>query len=198
MGAPAIYLAPFGFPYNGRKRMNPDTVNKVEMSRPLMETLQAHHGDSWGWALSVCDWDKHMAEDVLQEAYLRVLDGRAQFQGRSSEKTWFFSVIRRVGSEHRRAGSRSTRLARKWFAANDDATPDTTFESAGDDESNAQFRQLLAGLSQRQREVLHLVFYSGLTVEEAATTLGLSVGSARTHYHRGKTQLAEQLEQDND
>ncbi|NND67378.1 MAG: RNA polymerase sigma factor [Halioglobus sp.] len=168
------------------------------MPLPLMDTLQQHHSESWGWALSVCDWDKQMAEDVLQEAYLRVLDGRAQFGGRSSEKTWFFSVIRRVGSEQYRAGARTMRLARKWFAANDDIAPDTTFADAKENESTARFRQLLAALSQRQREVLHLVFYSGLTVEEAATTLGMSVGSARTHYHRGKAQLAEQLEQDDD
>lgn len=198
MGAPVIYLAPPGFSYNVRERVKRTTVNKTDTSRPLMEALQAHHGDSWGWALSVCDWDRQLAEDVLQEAYLRVLDGRARFGGKSSAKTWFFAVIRRVGSEQRRAGLRSTRLARRWFAANDDTAPDTTFESAGEDESTARFRQLLQGLSQRQREVLHLVFYSGLTVEEAATTLGLSVGSARTHYHRGKSQLAQQLERDND
>ena len=76
-----------------------------------------------------------------------------------------------------RRAARTTRLARKWFAANDDVAPDTTFEQAGEDESTAQFRRMLATLSPRQREVLHLVFYSGLTVEEAA--LHFPVKSAR-------------------
>ena len=58
--------------------------------------------------------------------------------------------------------------------------------------------EALKALSPRQREVLHLVFYSGLTLEETAATLDMTVGSARTHYHRGKTQLASMLELDND
>ncbi len=198
MGAPVIDVVPLPFRDKGRARMAADAVSKARMSRPLIQVLQEHHEDSWGWALSVCDWDRHTAEDVLQDAYLRVLDGRARFRGKSSAKTWFFSVIRRVGSEHRRAGLRGARLARKWFAANDEVAPDAAFEGAGEDEATTRFRRLLQGLSQRQREVLHLVFYCGLTVEEAAATLGLSVGSARTHYHRGKAQLAGQLERDHD
>ena len=66
------------------------------MNASLMELLQCHHSDSWGWALSCCEWRQSLAEDVLQEAYLRVLDGSARFAGHASEKTWFFAVIRRV------------------------------------------------------------------------------------------------------
>jgi RNA polymerase sigma-70 factor (ECF subfamily) len=45
----------------------------------------------------------------------------------------------------------------------------------------------------RQQDVLHLVFYQGLTVEEAAHVMAVSVGAARTHYARGKARLAELL-----
>jgi RNA polymerase sigma-70 factor (ECF subfamily) len=51
----------------------------------------------------------------------------------------------------------------------------------------------LRALPGRQRQVLHLVFHEDLTVEAAAGVRGVTVGSARTHYARGKARLRELL-----
>jgi RNA polymerase sigma-70 factor (ECF subfamily) len=53
--------------------------------------------------------------------------------------------------------------------------------------------EALRTLPRRQREVLELVFYQDLTVEQAARTMGVAVGTARIHYHRGKKRLLEVL-----
>ena len=57
----------------------------------------------------------------------------------------------------------------------------------------ASLQVLLLRLSPRQRELLHLVFYQEQTIEESAQILGITVGSARTHYERGKARLREWL-----
>jgi RNA polymerase sigma-70 factor (ECF subfamily) len=65
-------------------------MDRAELEREL-ERL---HGASWGWALACCGRDRGAAEDVLQSAYLKVLSGRARFDGRSAFRTWMFGVVR--------------------------------------------------------------------------------------------------------
>jgi RNA polymerase sigma-70 factor (ECF subfamily) len=69
--------------------------------------------------------------------------------------------------------------------------PGTLLEQS---ETQAQFLQALDKLPQRQREVLHLVFYEDLSLREAATVMRVTIGSTRRHYDRGKKRLRELLE----
>lgn len=166
---------------------------------PELEELKNQHADNFGWALACCAWQRDSAEDVLQEAYLRVLDGRAEFGGKSSRKTWFFAVIKRVAADMQRTQKRRSVLNIRMVAGSEASIRDEALrtnppaDAMHRDETTQRLQLALQRVSQRQREVLHLVFYSGLTLEEAAETLQLSLGSARTHYHRGKERLAQLL-----
>lgn len=161
----------------------------------VLEQLKNQHADNFGWALACCAWEREVAEDVLQEAYLRVLDGRAEFGGRSSLKTWFFAVIKRVAVDVERTQKRRSILTLRIVVSDEAAGTAPLVDTLYENEASRQLQQALLQLSQRQREILHLVFYAGLTLEEAAATLQLGLGSARTHYHRGKQRLAELLMQ---
>jgi RNA polymerase sigma-70 factor (ECF subfamily) len=153
------------------------------MSTQLASQVAALHQESFAWALGCCRRDRREAEEVLQTVYLKVLDGRARFEGRSTLKTWLFSVIRRTAAQHQRTAWlqwRRTAPLVEVPAAEPDAEPDLRLELLTD---------ALSRLSRRQREVLLLVFYHECTVEEAAGVMGVGIGSARTHYERGKARL---------
>lgn len=156
----------------------------------LRAELARGHLESHGWAVRCCAGDRVEAEDVLHRAYVKVLDGEAKFEGKSSFKTWLFGVIRRTAWEQaRQSWLRRLRLERWWHTSSHNDAQDVT-----DDERIPRLRKTLAQLSKRQQEVLHLVFYQDLTIQEAAEVLAMPVGTARTHYERGKERLRRLLE----
>jgi RNA polymerase sigma-70 factor (ECF subfamily) len=160
---------------------------RVELAR--LHTL------SFAWALHCCRHRPEEAQDVLHEVYVRVLEGRARYAGHASTKTWLFAVIRRTAREQRRRRWLRTALIERWLQHGPSSDPLAVSERELDDaKANARLRAALDRLSPRQREVLHLVYYQELTIEEAAGLAGISLGSARTHFERGKARLREQLQ----
>jgi RNA polymerase sigma factor (sigma-70 family) len=163
----------------------------------LRTELERHHRACQGWALSCCSRNATAAEEVLQSAYLRVLDGRARYAGQAQFRTWLFGVIRRTAAEERRRfWLRRLRLARYARSADGPTAPSEQAVEADLERSEEQaaFASALDALSARQRQVLHLVFYQDLTIEEAAEVMGVSLGAARQHYARGKDRMRRWLE----
>jgi RNA polymerase sigma-70 factor (ECF subfamily) len=170
------------------------TMIEAAPAAALAEELERLHADTFGWALALCEGDRAEAEDVLQSAYLRVLSGKARFDGRSSVKTWLFGVVRHLRSERRRSVVLRLVARLRWLAPAREADPAAgPAEKLLRRELIARTRRALARLSARQRDTLHLVFYQELTIAEAAGILGITAGSARTHYERGKARLRKLL-----
>jgi RNA polymerase sigma-70 factor (ECF subfamily) len=158
--------------------------DETEPARLLAEV----HGAAFAWALTCCRWQRQEAEDVLHTAYVKVLDGSARWGGRASFKTWLFAVVRKTALGRQRVWL--TWLRRR---SDEDPASQPADAAAAPDEDGARVRTALAALARRQREVLDLVFYHDLTVEQAARVMGVSLGSARRHYARAKDNLAEKL-----
>jgi RNA polymerase sigma-70 factor (ECF subfamily) len=162
------------------------------MRRDELEAhLEREHAGAFAWALRCCRGEREAAEDALHAAYIRILEGRARFEGRSSFRTWLFGVIRRTALEERRRGWLRLERLRRWFGRGGasrqaDGGPIGALMAR---ETADRLRVALDRLSERQRGMMHLVFYEGLTVAEAADVLGVPVGTARTHYERGKARL---------
>lgn len=164
----------------------------------LQAELEKLHGASFGWALSCCRRDREDAAEVLQTVYLKILEGKARYRGESSLKTWLFAVIRKTAiSEQRKRLLRALKSIAVPAASPTRQSlalgPASAIERS---EVQQQFQTALALLPARQREILHLVFYEDLTVREAANVMGVSIGSARQHYERGKKHLRESLDRE--
>jgi len=178
---------------NGTPAEEPEAVSQAAR-QDLEGQLEVLHPDSFGWALACCDFDRDEAQEVLQASYLKALDGRASFGGRAALKTWFFGVVRTTAREHRRYRTVRRSALMNWFRGRPRPAPVPTPEYlSAAARTQAELHRLLARLSARQRDLLHLVFYQELTIEEAAGVMGITVGTARTHYERGKARLRSLL-----
>jgi RNA polymerase sigma-70 factor (ECF subfamily) len=163
----------------------------------LEAEIRRLHAQSFGWAMSCCGRSRADAEDVLQNAYIAVLQQHTTFDGRSSFRTWLFGVIRNTARDHRRRVSRNDARAAPMPA--DDRLPSGSPGALAGLEKQELAGRLAAALErlpQRQHEVLHLVFYQEMSIAEAAGVMRVSVGSARTHYDRGKRRLRALLAED--
>ncbi len=148
--------------------------------------LEALHTESFAWAVHCCYKDRAVAAEVLQSSYLKVLEGKAEFKEQAQFKTWLFAIIRYTAIDYYKKAQKQKiiPLTNQEFVI----TSDT-------DQLPQQqvFLQGLKELSPNQNRILHLVFYQNLTIQEAAEVMNMQLGTARTHYKRGKKQLRKWL-----
>ncbi len=165
---------------------------------PLIDQreLERLHEQSFSWALTCTGGRRVEAEDILQMTYLAIVGGNAKFDGRSSLRTWLFAVIRNTaGSRWRRTRSSLQAVARIASLAPREelfAEADSPAEY-GHSQQQKMVLSALRSLPKRQHQMLDLVFYRDLPIAEAAEVLGISIGTARVHYERGKAALRRRL-----
>jgi RNA polymerase sigma factor (sigma-70 family) len=156
------------------------------------QEVEALHPACYAWALACCRRNSDTAQDVLQQSYEKLLDGRARYDGRSAWRTFLFGVIRRTASEHRRRAFVQSMLG--TLLAREERPSDEGPERLLDQRrSEDRLARAITRLSARQREVVHLVFFEGMSVSEAASVMGTSVGTARLHYDRAKKALHREM-----
>jgi RNA polymerase sigma-70 factor (ECF subfamily) len=154
-----------------------------------------------------------IAEEVAQEAWCAVVTGIERFEGRSSFKTWLFSIVvnkARTRAERERRTTPFSAFATpdeddSPLAIEDRFAPDGHWSApprAWDDperraaslELRAELRKALNELPERQRLVVTLRDVEGLEAEEVCRLLDLSAGNERVLLHRGRTRLRHALD----
>ena len=162
---------------------------------PLRHHIEALHADAFRWALHQAG-DRQLAEDALQAAYEALLSGAASCREPEAFKSFFFGVVRNKVRALRRRQTFSRFVALDFNALQKRPAPPPS--SSGADPRVAAVQQALLTLSPRQRDLIELVFYHELTLDEAARTLGINPGTARTHYDRAKRALRTHLDAQED
>jgi RNA polymerase sigma-70 factor (ECF subfamily) len=145
--------------------------------------------------------DPRDAEDVSQEAFVRLFQAARRFDGRSRFSTWFYRVLVNLCLDHQRRG-RWWRRILGHAPADDGGSPrlerwPAEMEDPVDTlDREATRRRLWAAvdrLAPRQRAALILQAHEGLSTGEIAAVLGCSEATVRVHVHRGLRTLRRLL-----
>lgn len=132
--------------------------------------------------------DRGAAEDVTAAAFERAYRNRHRFDpGRGSARAWLFGIARNAALDELRRRSRHASLLAEPLDLADPAALHRVEQS----ERRLVLAEALEELAPRERELVALKFFAGLSNAEIARVLGLSESNAGTKLHRAIAKLRE-------
>ena len=173
-----------------------DEANLVDAARQgdlaAFESLYRSNRDRiYGLLWRLCGGDAALAEDLLQEAFIRAWQKLDSFRGESRFGTWLHRLSVNVALSERRI-----RLRRVEREVRIDETAERT--AIGDRDVFADKRmdleRAIARLPERARTVLVLFDIEGYRHLEIAEMTGMAVGSSKAQLHRARKLLREELD----
>jgi RNA polymerase sigma-70 factor, ECF subfamily len=160
--------------------------------RDALEELYLLHFDRIYSYLHLSVGNRHDAEDLTTQTFLKMLEAIGRFRWQSAPfSAWLFRIAHNLAMDHFRAGRRVQ-------------TEDEVPEPAGSEESSAEEQaldslgragmlELIERLSAEQRQVLTLKFLFGFVNAEVASILDKSEGAVKSLQHRALASLEKQL-----
>lgn len=144
----------------------------------LLRTIRRHVADAAG------------AEDILQEVFLKIHLRIGTLRDEERVERWVYQIVRNAITDYRRRQRPSGPLPEDLIAA----------EEADADDADSPARQLIpfiretvVGLPEPYREALLLTEYEGLTQQQLAARVGISLSGAKSRVQRGREKLKQLL-----
>ena len=131
--------------------------------------------------------DRHEAEDVAQDAYLKVFRSIRGFRGEASFDTWLYRIVSNTAITHLRRRGRFGDLAKEA----DEIVQLPEPGAAADPVDRDEVHRALAALPAAQRSVLMLKDVYGFSCAEIGEQMGLSEGAVKVRLHRARKRLKD-------
>lgn len=175
-----------------RERESDWVARARDGDQAAFEQLYRLHCDriyALSWRL--CGGDAALAEDLVQEAFVRAWRKLHLFEGRSAFGTWLHRLAANVVLSDRRI-----RLRKVGMETPMDEAVERTATGARDVTADLaqDLEQAVAGLPERARTVLVLYDIEGYRHAEIAELAGMAVGSSKAQLHRARKLVREALE----
>jgi RNA polymerase sigma-70 factor, ECF subfamily len=166
----------------------------------LAELVERHHSLLLGFLYRMTGGDRALAEDLTQEAFLRVLRAIGQYRYPRPFKPWLYAIATNLARDHyKRAETRYTSRADAVLdddPAREVADPEAPLPEAVwlAEENARRVARVVHALPDHQREALILRYYQNLSLNEIAGALDVPVGTVKSRLSLGLRRLRETME----
>src|SRR4051812_12156193 len=176
----------------------PGPVDRAQRGgRAALEELYLTHFARIYSSLHVSVGNRHDAEDLTTQTFLKMLESIGKFRWQSAPfSAWLFRIAHNLAMDHFRA-------SRRWQP--EEEVPEPEADESTSAEANAlqsigrkSMMELIEDLSPEQQQVLTLKFLFNFANAEAATILGKSEGAIKSLQHRALASLQKQIEKQKD
>jgi RNA polymerase sigma-70 factor, ECF subfamily len=153
-------------------------------TKPLIQLVQRILGDL------------EEARDVVQVTFFKVWENRKKFDERWSPNTWIYRIASNLAIDHlrsRKSRERSHEPMKQHLRQVADASSSRDLSGLQHSEVAAIFRELSAGLSEKQRMVFLLREMEGLSSPEVAEVIGCRESTVRNHLFNARKYLRREL-----
>ena len=160
--------------------------------REALEALYLLHFDRIYSYLHMSVGNRHDAEDLTTQTFLKMLESISKFRFRAAPfSAWLFRIAHNLAMDHFRA-------ARRWQPEEEVPEPPGQEELSAEEEAlhsigRASMLELIEGLSHEQQQVLTLKFVFNFGNAEVATILGKTDGAVKSLQHRALASLQKQI-----
>jgi RNA polymerase sigma-70 factor (ECF subfamily) len=153
-------------------------------TRAFEELVRAYQADVWRLCLHLTG-NRAMADDVTQDAFVRVFRFLPRYRGDSKFSTWVFAIARNCALDELRRTKRRQALVERAHMQREEQHVERS--------STVEVRDALLALPLDLREPIVLIDLLGESYRDAARVLGVPEGTVKSRVHRGRHHLAEVL-----
>jgi RNA polymerase sigma-70 factor (ECF subfamily) len=130
------------------------------------------------------------AEECLQEAFVKIWNNAEHYQSHlASPMTWMGSIARNQALDHLRRYRRETLEADGSYIVDKVDTAPLPLDRLMKNEAHSQLKKSLSKINEKQRRVISLAYFRGLTQSELSSQIDLPLGTVKTQIRRGLEQL---------
>ncbi len=158
--------------------------------------IKAHQGSLYAYILRMSG-KPEMAEDIVQDAFVRVLMHLDRFDPRFRFSTWLFTIAKRLylNANQKLKPHYDSEIVSSWGA--DTSAPSApTIQDEVDVNARGCIQSALDALSDEQREVILLFHQQNWSINAIAKHLEMPEGTVKSHLHRGRQRMRRLISDD--